>query len=193
MDRSIDQKECTVSDIKKEVDQSRSAVEAGFDNHRKHEPRWIALYLLLGLNLALTATFGTLLLLKPSSPISGSGASTSMPTGLTVEQLNKTADLLVKSYNEKNLDALYDIFGQYAKTQVKKEEIGKILTGISSFGKISATTFVSIELTNTTGLGKWYQARFSTMYESGPGMMNITFLDRGGKLEVVSYKFDVGN
>ena len=153
----------------------------------------VGLYFLLTLNLIATVSFGILILTKPADGVSQPSLADSLPKGLTLDQLNTTKDLLVNSYNNKDLDSLYEIFGEYAKTQVKKEDVSKVLTGISGLGKISATSFLNCELTNSTDIGKWYRVKFGAMYETGNGALSITYLLRNGIFEVIAYNFNVGN
>jgi hypothetical protein len=123
----------------------------------------------------------------------GKNGNTVTLNGISQLEINEIADNIVACYNKSDMDGLYNIFGEYAKSQVSFEDLKKSMAQIRTLGSISNKSYIDAILLQDDNIGKWYQVNYSALYEKGKGTIKINFLLRNKKYEIVGYKFNIDN
>jgi len=84
-------------------------------------------------------------LANQDKPLQGTEAVlNTLPTSLNVDTFDEIVANIQETYNANDVEALYEILGDYAQTLVPIEELQKMVDGAGLLGKIDKTSYSHI-------------------------------------------------
>jgi len=154
------------------------------------KPIHSVIIILLAANLAATIWFGT----QSQNTISAKGKADTtvhnLPDAISSDVRKQLLEKFTVSFNNKDFDALYNMFGPAAKAQVTRESMDEQFNKlIKFFGAIEDGAFTHSELAKTQGSSKvyvlYYTVKLSKESQFGStGNLRVTLAVQNNDFEV---------
>jgi hypothetical protein len=117
--------------------------------------------------------------------------TTKYPEPITKNIEEQLVSTIKDDFNARDFEKLYNVMGDYAKTQFSYDTFKKSLSQFGVLGKIANTKYIDAKLLQTNNIGKWYQLNYSALYEKGAGSIKINIIVKDNQFEVVGVNFFV--
>ena len=155
---------------------------------------WI-LCILVGLNLLLTLRISLKLTGKSPEQIAKEQAKP-LPQFVTKETINEISDKFIAAYGTKDIEASWNLFGDFAQAQLKKEDLQKGIDQLHSFiGPVTSAKYMYHEYAGHQGnLEFWklyYKAKLTDQCKiSEIGTLKITIATDQKEYQIVEFRID---
>lgn len=99
---------------------------------------------------------------------------------------------ITDSYNEKNYDEFYNIFSEWARIQISKENIENEFSKLLKMsGKILNTAFTNYEYQGFESGADWYAIYYKTKFENAIGTTKLRIRVIGANWELVGVNLNI--
>jgi len=114
-----------------------------------------------------------------------------LPTSLNVDTFDEIVANIQETYNANDVEALYNILGDYAQTLVRIEELQEMVDGASLLGKIDKTSYSHINFLEHNKGADWYSLNYVTKYENGNGTLQVTLRVADNQWQVIGFHMNI--